>query len=1768
MKKLLFIIAAILSCALLFSCADTDLAERNVYSEEEVTSPIVANEDTFGVEINPPTSFTDNSDKLADAADITIVTKSGTEYVMIYGSSAAIANDLNELLWSSYRKDVEMFKQTDKSAQLEILAGETDRALSARLAAAVIEATGGGANYAWGYAVEDGKLAIYASGNYGRGAVLEEIKNSFFGEDSFTVKEGLFVVKYKNIAEHEAELAAVEQAKEEAKKKERLQNVLDALDEFKRSTVFGESPSVMPSDAYPDPEQYPTYGEHPRVYVNAETLPELREVFFNPPEDLEILVQRTKEYADYDFNGVFPEIEGKNYTYDGKYFKYMEAKAFMYLMTGEEVYGYEAILCAKNCILTMVYTDQIFKDTYRGASHSIAVITEIYDWCYDLMTEEDKAQIINGSKKYLFDTLEFNYPPSNMGYVSGHGMGGQFLRDYLGFSLAIYDERPDWWDFVGGRFYSQYCLGINYCLEGGYYSQGTSCYAPGKLNNIYTSAWLVERATGVFPYVDGLEDIPYFMLSQLQPNGKYFQYGDGATTATGASVNAGWMIMAVGTYNNPAVYAAAKKFSNGFTSLSENEYGTKMTPMTALIHLAGCAGSTEQFAENLPLIEYTGSPAGITVARDSWSDDAAAVYMKVGELYMSNHDHRDSGTFQIYYKGLLAGGNAGQYNVYGTEHWKYYHQATVSNNGLLVFDPDLYEEAQLTPLLDENGEPKIDKYGNPMYKVLNPAKAFYTGSQRAVGESSSFDLLISGLYDFGKVTGHAEGYKQNGDAKYAYLAGDITSAYEENTASYVSRSMLSVFTDDPDYPMYVFVYDNVAPTPGDDDVIMRFLLHSVTEPTVSGNRVTVENGDGQLNLINVTSDSIETLGGSGNKYNINGVNLYEDTYEIGLSTGSKQDNDDNGVYWGRTEVSAPVGKDGNRMLNAMYVADKGQTLFLEASLIDHGSVIGTLIEKTAVFFADNSDGYMTEQISVSTSSENTLLNYYFCGLDTGTWKVYLGEGEDRQYLGTTYSTSVTHMVTFNAPAGVITLEPGADIRPADSGKILYQNVSEKITEPEYYSYGGTTKLPATAKNGNAIFLGWYLDSEFTKPITEIDGTLYRGSLAVFAKFKFAYANEDFDWAKDSPIDKNNFSKDGISYSNAEDKTVNYKSGYKNGKGYVSWYGTTGGPVIGISNTQNSISTLKSNSVTYTFSLAKDADMKLLSTVARLYGTSGIGGSPLNLFTTSTGGKLTVCGYTHTLTEDFFTFSIEIDFENGRLIAYGESGNILGEQNFSAPPQENVSSTLEWKEKIKSTVLNWRNNGGGGELASIRIGLIRIEEGGFITSPDACAHRDINDDGKCERCASDFTDGCEHYDSDDDKKCDKCNEDFDDGCDHRDASDDGRCDKCSESFDDGCELCRDTNDDGKCDRCEKSFSDGCDNHRDADDNGVCDVTGCGKSFSDGCDHIDKNDDEKCDKCQELFTDGCDIHRDADDNGKCDNGGEDYDDGEELPEGQWIIVYETFGATLSGGAPTVHCTGTATPLPTELEKSGYSFGGWYTDEEFTERVDEIDASVDAPVKLYAKWNFVFFSDDYSWAENESVNSSTLASHNKLSYGKSEDALVNYETAYVNGDGYIIWTGSTGGPVITASKTDPSIATVGSEKIRLTVSIAKCEDETLLNTGCRIFDDNGGELVFFNTNGGKLNVAGVSIELTEEFFTFSVVMDFSDGYMRAYDADGNLIGEKLYAIPAASGAESYAQWQTLFASKSNINYRNNGVKQDNTNDTVETGKIKISLFVLEEC
>lgn len=46
----------------------------------------------------------------------------------------------------------------------------------------------------------------------------------------------------------------------------------------------------------------------------------------------------------------------------------------------------------------------------------------------------------------------------------------------------------------------------------------------------------------------------------------------------------------------------------------------------------------------------------------------AVVQMRIGERFFGNHQHKDFGTFQIYYRGPLAI-SSGVYDLYGSEQW-------------------------------------------------------------------------------------------------------------------------------------------------------------------------------------------------------------------------------------------------------------------------------------------------------------------------------------------------------------------------------------------------------------------------------------------------------------------------------------------------------------------------------------------------------------------------------------------------------------------------------------------------------------------------------------------------------------------------------------------------------------------------------------------------------------------------------------------------------------------------------------------------------------------------------------------------------------------------------------------------------------------------------------------------------------------------------------------------------------------------------------------
>ena len=72
--------------------------------------------------------------------------------------------------------------------------------------------------------------------------------------------------------------------------------------------------------------------------------------------------------------------------------------------------------------------------------------------------------------------------------------------------------------------------------------------------------------------------------------------------------------------------------------------------------------------------------------------------------------------------------------------------------------------------------------------------------------------LKTDKYLTGNVVSKRHGYNdvEKTDPKYAYIGGDITNAYPEDTVDFVGRRMLSVYTGNEDVPMVFFVYDRIT----------------------------------------------------------------------------------------------------------------------------------------------------------------------------------------------------------------------------------------------------------------------------------------------------------------------------------------------------------------------------------------------------------------------------------------------------------------------------------------------------------------------------------------------------------------------------------------------------------------------------------------------------------------------------------------------------------------------------------------------------------------------------------------------------------------------------------------------------------------------------------------------------------------------------------------------------------------------------------------------
>lgn len=605
---------------------------------------------------------------------------------------------------------------------------------------------------------------------------------------------------------------------------------------------------------------------------------------------------------------------------DRKVLDAIEAKAFLYALNGDEVKGNDAVDCIFNLHNTLIIDHKI-PDVCREIGRVILTTSLVYDWCYDLINENEKNYLIDIMES-LATEMEIKWPYLIQTSVGGHGVEAQVARDMLCCGIAVYNEKPDIYMRAAGRIFAEFIPAQNFNYRSGHHHQG-SAYGPYRfIWEMYTT--FVFDRMGYPNITHQLQGkMPYYWLYARRPDGQLIRSGNNFTD-TYLTFGEYWtfpvILRAASYYKDPYLMAEAVK---------ENLIGED--PLFDLLLVDPHVSVSS--VESLPLTKYFPSPYGGMIARTDWKEgmDANTVVaeMKVAEYNFVGHQHFDAGNFQIYFKGPLAvqsGIYQGTEGGWGCNHFKNYYIRTIAHNCMLVYNPDEETVWQGSNVSNDGGQ------------------RFPAGGS----EMTTIDEIEK--YKTGKVCAHGFGPDVL-KPEYSYLKGDITEAYSSKVKSY-KRSFVFLNLNDSSVPAALIVYDHI--TSSDKNFKKTWLLHSVQEPVFKGNTFEVVRNEKGYNgkLLNTTllptSNNLvmSKVGGKENAYSVNGVN-YPQYYIYENSAGD-------GAVW-RTEISPKNPSETDLFLNVMQVMDAdANTRPLEVEKIETDGFIGTKLGDRIVLFSKKS----------------------------------------------------------------------------------------------------------------------------------------------------------------------------------------------------------------------------------------------------------------------------------------------------------------------------------------------------------------------------------------------------------------------------------------------------------------------------------------------------------------------------------------------------------------------------------------------------------------------------------------------------------------------------------------------------------------------------------------------------------------------------------------------------------------------------------------------
>lgn len=700
--------------------------------------------------------------------------------------------------------------------------------------------------------------------------------------------------------------------------------------------------------------------EHPRVLLRARDIPDLRRRIEHPAlrpywENLQRLAGENSENR-------------------------MIVDALRHLIKPDPELARRAIRTALDTMRVVGY-DLDHGDISRQIGRMMMGAGLVYDWCYEELSREQKeefvVQIIRLAKMF-----EIGYPIRQYGAITGHIAEWMIMRDMLSAGLALYDEYPDMYLEAAVKFFRDMVPARDWLYPGGGYHQGPA-YGDSRFGSDLYPLWIFDRIGAGNVYHPSQQFIPYQWIYMRRPDGRLLTAGDDFIwTPKLASM------LCASYYNDGYILADYLKDPWPFEIIRHANY-----PMDQLFILLWHDPELKpRDLSELPLSRWCGFPNGWMYARTGWDDNSVICEMKVNVYNFLNHQHHDAGAFQIYYRGPLAvdsgiyegddGGYLGPHNVN-------YYKRTIAHNSLLIHDPD---ETWITA-----GFRNVEKHNDGGQRFPNLWRS-----------AGLLDDFLAADYKTGEVLGRWFGPDGTTPA-FTYLKGDITEAYSRKVRqARRSFAFLNLGAKER-VPAALVVFDRVVSA--DPSFTKYWLLHSMEEPKVSGDRITLdltERGwSGRLVETAVLPEAadrkVEVIGGPGREFEVFGKNFPSkprhdpEQYEMG--------------DW-RVQISPVTPRETDLFLNVMQVTDTGNDRVHEVRKVESGDLLGVSLAGRLVLF--NRTGDRADKTIEFEASGAGRIGILVADLVPGHWQVRLN-GE--VFLPSVLVDDDSGVLCFEGPAG-------------------------------------------------------------------------------------------------------------------------------------------------------------------------------------------------------------------------------------------------------------------------------------------------------------------------------------------------------------------------------------------------------------------------------------------------------------------------------------------------------------------------------------------------------------------------------------------------------------------------------------------------------------------------------------------------------------------------------------------------------------------------------